>query len=169
MSLIHPLSRHIMSSPIRTVLMAFSKSFTVTVSGSFPASFLSNARSKPSEKPPRRKQATVKDFERRAYGANPGLDMICREAGVKATSVSLLRLSPGRHGEECGLGIVGFLRQPCVSTCPRWRIRAMLRLLFPLLRMSQFVSNQGKKTEKDIQCRHTQRPPLSARQGKRWM
>ena len=26
---------------------------------------------------------TVKDLKGRAYGANPGLDMICREAGVK--------------------------------------------------------------------------------------
>ena len=92
---------------------------------------------------------TVKDLKGRAYGANPGLDMICREAGVKG-DIGFLLLTFVATGDTVKNVV---LSSSDSATALRFNVPEVADSLVAFVVSPAYeplVGNHGKKTEKGI-------------------
>lgn len=92
---------------------------------------------------------TVKDLKGRAYGANPGLDMICREAGVKG-DIGFLLLTFVATGDTVKNVV---LSSSDSATALRFNVPEVADSLVAFVVSPAYeplVGNYGKKTEKGI-------------------
>ena len=90
---------------------------------------------------------TVKDLKGRAYGANPGLDMICREAGVKG-DIGFLLLTFVATGDTVKNVV---LSSSDSATALRFNVPEVADSLVAFVVSPEpLVGNHGKKTEKGI-------------------
>lgn len=92
---------------------------------------------------------TVKDLKGRAYGANPGLDMICREAGVK-DDIGFLLLTFVATGDTVKNVV---LSSSDSAAALRFNVPEVADSLVAFVVSPAYeplVGNHGKKTEKGI-------------------
>ena len=90
---------------------------------------------------------TVKDLKGRAYGANPGLDMICREAGVKG-DIGFLLLTFVAMGDTVKNVV---LSSSDSAAALRFNVPEVADSLVAFVVSPAYeplVGNRGKKTEK---------------------
>lgn len=92
---------------------------------------------------------TLKDLKGRAYGANPGLDMICREAGVKG-DIGFLLLTFVATGDTVKNVV---LSSSDSAAALRFNVPEVADSLVAFVVSPAYeplVGNHGKKTEKGI-------------------